>query len=144
MTAAQRNDDALLLSTIGWISIVLVPGLIFVAGLIYFVAPAPLPFSVLNGCYQVNRGPRILIATPLMTVEFPGQKPRSISIRRGKPEFQIETDRGLSFEKRGGRIIPEDARWTNTLVGASVDRNERPALQMYVADNIIEIPKVNC
>lgn len=70
---------------------------------------------------------------------------RNISVRYGKPSFQIQADRGTSFFTSAGfQTIARDERFTNTLIRVTTSRKARPALSLWVDDSIIEVPQVDC
>ncbi|MBO9714100.1 hypothetical protein [Sphingomonas sp.] len=139
-------DEALQAALAKHLALVLVPGAIFVFGLIYLVFPPAPPLSAMNGCYQIENGPRLRIAPPNLIVESGGVRVRTIpiAVEYGKRGFQVLLRQGLRFERRGDGSVLVTATRAAIYIEAIARRGKRPALQLSVDPDEVELPQVDC
>jgi hypothetical protein len=127
------------------IALVIVPGLIFVVGLIALVMPSRPPVSILNGCYRVNSSPRIRISSGVLSVYDAGIGPIQMSVQIGKDGYMINAATGFSFltDQHGTMHAVRDYP-LGELIPAYVWGNQPPSLGLILDGNLIKIPKIAC
>jgi hypothetical protein len=143
--SALEQERATHVALWGGIAFVIVPGLIFVVGLIALVMPAPPPISVLNGCYGLPKSPLIRVGPGLITVDDAGIAPISMSVETGKEGYLINTTTGFSFQTDDrGSIHAIKGYPRGELIPAYIRRNQPPSLGLILDGGPVKIPKIAC
>ncbi len=127
-TIGKDDDDALRASLMGWSSLVLIPGLLFVFGLIYLVIPphAPVPQSWANGTYvHPCCAPLVLLDGSLRS----GTKATHYIVSDGKFGHQIDVPAGIGV--RRGQV-----EFGSTFVFVSFNKNSMATPAIGKAESI--------
>ncbi|MEG3152054.1 hypothetical protein U1769_19365 [Sphingomonas sp. ZT3P38] len=97
-TGGKSEDDALRASLMKWASLVLIPGLLFVFGLIYLVMPsyAPPPQSWADGTYTHPCCAPVVLRNGTLTT---GTKATRYLVSDGKFGHQIDVPAGIGVRR---------------------------------------------
>ena len=125
------------------IALVLVPGLIFVIGLIALVKPALPPVSTVYGCYRLGASPMIRVSPGQLSLDDPTIKPTKISIGPGKEGYLINAATGFSFQTdRAGKIHAVKDYPLGELIPVFMANSRPPQLGVILDGEDVRTPKL--